>query len=232
MGEASAINALANLGALVSVPLFHSPDYDLLADFGDRPLRVQVKTSTRSKGAGFAVQVATSGGNQSWTGLVKRFDPARCDLLFVLVADGRRWLIPAAEVQGTRTIVVGCSPYGEFELRDDRESSPSADRPRIAAGRGSAGAGEPGWTVNSVPQAEWVRIPPPPLHSPSPTPETGRTRLSANHQLTIPLAPFRAAGLEVGDEIKVEASGPGRVQLTRAGELAGDYAASLFGEKP
>jgi len=30
----------------------------------------------------------------------------------------------------------------------------------------------------------------------------------------------------------VEASGPGRVQLTRAGELAGDYAASLFGEKP
>jgi hypothetical protein len=35
------------------------------------------------------------GRNQSWTGVVKRLDPARFDYLFVLVGDGRRWFIPS-----------------------------------------------------------------------------------------------------------------------------------------
>ena len=45
LGEASAIEWFTRAGAVVSTPLGHSPDYDLIADFGDRPLRVQVKTS-------------------------------------------------------------------------------------------------------------------------------------------------------------------------------------------
>ena len=45
IGELSAINWLIGAGALVSLPMFHSPDYDLIADFGERPLRVHVKTS-------------------------------------------------------------------------------------------------------------------------------------------------------------------------------------------
>jgi PD-(D/E)XK endonuclease len=45
-GELSAINWLFSAGALVCKPLFESPDYDFIADFGDRIERVQVKTST------------------------------------------------------------------------------------------------------------------------------------------------------------------------------------------
>ena len=45
-GELSAINWLFSAGAEVCGPLFKNPDYDLIADFGDRVDRVQVKTST------------------------------------------------------------------------------------------------------------------------------------------------------------------------------------------
>ena len=45
-GELSAIKWLFSAGAEVYVPLFTGPDVDLIADFGDRVDRVQVKTST------------------------------------------------------------------------------------------------------------------------------------------------------------------------------------------
>ena len=89
IGEASAIDWLTRIGATVAFPLFHSPDYDLIADLTGTLLRVQVKTSTyRHKTDNFAVQLSTSGGNQSWTGTVKAFDPGRVDFLFALVGDG------------------------------------------------------------------------------------------------------------------------------------------------
>lgn len=90
LGEAAAIHWLTEVGANVCVPLFHSPDIDLIADVNGRLLRVQVKTCTRRQGKGFAVQLATAGGNRSWNGVVKEFSAHRCDFLFVLVSDGRR----------------------------------------------------------------------------------------------------------------------------------------------
>jgi len=85
---------LASTGATVLVPLFHSPDYDLVADYDGPFARVQVKTSTFVRKARFEVQISTSGGNRSWNGLVKRFEGRRCDSLFVLVSGGRRWSRP------------------------------------------------------------------------------------------------------------------------------------------
>jgi hypothetical protein len=58
--------------------------------------------------------------NQSWNGLVKRFSAERCDRLFVLVADGRRWFIPADAVEGTTAIVVGGPKYAEYEIESGR----------------------------------------------------------------------------------------------------------------
>lgn len=46
LGEFSAMEWLASKGALVWVPLGHSPDVDLIAELNGRLLRVQVKTST------------------------------------------------------------------------------------------------------------------------------------------------------------------------------------------
>jgi Holliday junction resolvase-like predicted endonuclease len=96
LGEATAIQWLTSIGAVVAFPLFHSPDYDLIAEIGKRLLRIQVKTSrhaVRPTGH-FAVQLATAGGNQSWTRTVKKFDPDDVDYLFVLAWNGRGWFIP------------------------------------------------------------------------------------------------------------------------------------------
>ena len=108
---------IAEQGGSVYLPLGHSPDVDLVADLGGELVRVQVKTSRHRTPAGrFAVQLATSGGNQSWNRIVKHFDASRYDWLFVLVADGRRWFIPSEAIEATRAISLGGPKYSEFEV--------------------------------------------------------------------------------------------------------------------
>ncbi len=123
---------LTEAGAWVSVPLFHSPDYDLIADWGERLDRVQVKTSTCWRNKRWEVTLATRGGNQSWSGLVKLLDSTRCDRLFVQVGDGRRWYIPASSLGGGSGILLGGPKYAQYEVepgiplpsREPAEASP------------------------------------------------------------------------------------------------------------
>ena len=229
LGEVAAIAWLTSVGAVVSMPLFHSPDYDVVAEHDGALLRVQVKTSSFRERGRFAVRLATSGGNRSWTGVVRHFDTARCDYLFVLVADGRRWFIPAIAIDGGTSIRLGGPKYAEFEVDRTTSSAFAMTRPlESLPARGSAGVGEPGRAVNAVPRAERVRIPPPPcFHSRrdqgSPRDAaigvrkrpTARTKISPGHQITIPVGPFGAAELEAGDRFLVRAEATGRVSLTR-----------------
>jgi hypothetical protein len=115
-GELSAMAWLASKGAIVAIPIGHSPDYDLLADFGDELVRVQVKTSTFFCKGRWQVWVSTMGGNESWQGLVRRFHPSRCHRPFVHVGDGRRWYIPATAADGGSQLLVGGPKYAEFEV--------------------------------------------------------------------------------------------------------------------
>jgi hypothetical protein len=112
---------LGGLGAAVFVPLFHCRDFDLIADFGEGLLRVQVKTSNCFLNNRWDVTVCTRGGNRSWNGMVKRLDPVQYDYLFVLVGDGRRWFIPSAAVGG------GCC------IRVGGHATPNSKSSRIAA---------------------------------------------------------------------------------------------------
>jgi hypothetical protein len=115
-GELSAINWLVGAGARVYLPLFTDPDCDVVADWGDRIHRVQVKTSTCFRDGRFIVALCTRGGNQSWNGIVKRLDATRCERVFVHVGDGRRWYIPAAALGGGSGIAVGGPKYSEYEV--------------------------------------------------------------------------------------------------------------------
>jgi hypothetical protein len=112
-------------GAGVFIPVFHCRDFDLIATWGDGIVRVQVKTSNCFLNNRWDVTVCTRGGNQSWNGLVKRLDPSLYDYLFVLVGDGRRWFIPAAEVGGGSGIRLGGPRYAGYEIEPDK---PLADR--------------------------------------------------------------------------------------------------------
>jgi hypothetical protein len=103
-------------GAAVFMPCFHSPDFDLVVDWGEGLIRVQVKTTAFWRDNRWEVSVCTHGGNQSWTGVVKLLDPSRYDYLFVLAGDGRRWLIPVPVVGGGRAIHLGGPKYAAFEI--------------------------------------------------------------------------------------------------------------------
>lgn len=116
LGERSAAAWLLEQGHGVFVPFGHSPDIDLVAAIDGRLVGVQCKTTTYSRADRWCVALATRGGNQSWSGLVKRFAPSRCDYLFVLAGDGRRWFIPAQRVEGGVGLVLGGPKYAEFEI--------------------------------------------------------------------------------------------------------------------
>lgn len=55
----------------------------------------------------------------------------------------------------------------------------------------------------------------------------GHTKISEEHQVTIPSSAFRTAGLEVGDTLRVETQGAGKVVLTRVDELIDRYSNCL-----
>jgi PD-(D/E)XK nuclease superfamily protein len=116
-GELSAALWFGARGASVFMPLFHNnPDFDLIADWGEGVKRIQVKTSTYFNNGRWGITLCTRGGNRSWSGLVKRLDPTRYDYLFVLVGDGRRWLIPAAGVDGGSGVCLGGPKYARYEI--------------------------------------------------------------------------------------------------------------------
>jgi PD-(D/E)XK endonuclease len=120
LGEFSAIEWLGTRGYPVWFPLGHSPDIDLVTRIDGRLVGVQVKTTTCLYKGRYSVTLSTRGGNQSWSGLVKRFSSDRCDWLFVLVGDGRRWFIPADAVEGGSGLLLGGPKYAAYEVEPGR----------------------------------------------------------------------------------------------------------------
>lgn len=57
----------------------------------------------------------------------------------------------------------------------------------------------------------------------------GATTISSKHQITIPTAELRAAGLEAGERLVARADGPGRVILEREHDVLADFAGALTG---
>ncbi len=149
LGELSAMEWFAGRGAKICVPLGHSPDWDFVVELDGELLRVQVKTSTFRRKGRWEVAICTRGGNQSWSGLVKRFGAAGCDYLFVVAGDGRRWCIPSDLVEGGNAIRLGGPKYERFEVERGRplvSTQPAPETqalasngpvlPRLAAARG------------------------------------------------------------------------------------------------
>ena len=215
LGELSAMEWLVGQGARIYMPVFHSPDVDVIAELDDQLFRVQVKTTTYSRDERWCVQVATCGGNQSWTGKVKHLDPRRYDLLFVLTGDGRRWCIPSHAVEGTTSIVLGGPKYSEFEVDAGKPILRTVASRIVGPTPGERRRGRVGLDCKSsasLLSGFESRLP----HQPElPAGPAARTTLSSNHQITIPLGPFRAAGLRIGQAIRVTAAGDGHLLLDR-----------------
>jgi bifunctional DNA-binding transcriptional regulator/antitoxin component of YhaV-PrlF toxin-antitoxin module len=48
--------------------------------------------------------------------------------------------------------------------------------------------------------------------------------ISRKNQVTLPVEALRAAGLQPGDDVRVRAVGPGRLELVRAVDLVAEFA--------
>ena len=212
---------LASKGALVWIPLGHSPDVDLMADVDGRLSRIQVKTSTYkvktpNGHSRWQVSIATSGGNQSWNGAAKEFDALRVEYLFVLAGDGRRWLIPADVIEGSRAVLLGGAKYSEFEIEPGSPVEslvfPPGNPNRIdSVLEGECQSGQMDQTVNLTAMPTEVRILSPPSTS-------RHALLRPKRQITIPKLPCEEAGVVPGDRMRVKADGPGRVVFERVEE--------------
>lgn len=60
----------------------------------------------------------------------------------------------------------------------------------------------------------------------------GRTRISGKHQVTIPVDALAAAGLKIGDRLRADASGPGRITFVREDDPVERFAGALTGIYP
>jgi hypothetical protein len=107
LGLTDAIGWFGAHGWSVSLPLIDSQAYDLVVDDGVTLSRVQVKTTTRrARNGTFVVQLCTRGGNRSFH-TTKHFDPATCELLYVLTDAQERYLIPTGEVHARSSLTLG-----------------------------------------------------------------------------------------------------------------------------
>ena len=57
----------------------------------------------------------------------------------------------------------------------------------------------------------------------------GSTTISSKHQVTIPFAELRAAGLAAGERLVAGADGPGRVIFEREHDVLSEFAGALPG---
>jgi len=55
------------------------------------------------------------------------------------------------------------------------------------------------------------------------------TRVSAKHQITLPIAAMREAGIEEGDELSVQVDGDGRLRLVRQRDRIEQWVGSFPG---
>ena len=60
----------------------------------------------------------------------------------------------------------------------------------------------------------------------------GFTRVSAKHQVTLPVDALRGAGIQTGDRLRAEVRGPGELLLVRDEDPVEQFAGSLTGVYP
>ncbi len=57
----------------------------------------------------------------------------------------------------------------------------------------------------------------------------GHSTISSKHQVTIPMAAIRDAGLRTGDRLAIRSTGPGRIEFERVEDPVGELAGVLTG---
>jgi hypothetical protein len=108
LAVASAIKHFVSAGYTVSIPLTDTARYDLVVERDGTFLAVQCKYAGYEGHPGvFSVPLYVCGGNRSAGNRRLRYREGDFDLLFVLCANSRMYVIPFEEVAGQTTINIG-----------------------------------------------------------------------------------------------------------------------------
>lgn len=107
VGFGVAVGWFAEKGHTVCLPLTDSQDFDLVVEMDGELKKVQVKTTYHKSPHGvYMADLRTHGGNRSGN-TVKKFEPSKVDLLFVLTEGGDKYLIPADKVNAMSVFNLG-----------------------------------------------------------------------------------------------------------------------------
>lgn len=116
IGLGSAIQYFTSQNIIVSLPLNDSQDYDLIIDDGNILKRVQVKTCyNKTKYGIWHVNLKICGGSSKTQRIIKNNDQILYDLLFVLCADGCRYLIPKNHIKSKTSININKN-FNKFKI--------------------------------------------------------------------------------------------------------------------
>jgi len=104
MGVGRAIAYYSAKGWAAFIPVADMSRYDLIVDDGERLIKVEVKTTTRTNGE---ISLRTKGGNSTWSGIVKYISTSDCDVVFVVnLNTGGEREYPATELAGRSSVVI------------------------------------------------------------------------------------------------------------------------------
>ena len=119
-GDVAAANAIAYFmtnGYEVCLPIGDKRPYDLVVELDGVLYRVQVKYAGLYNGENkYKAALRTMGGNQSYYTAKKYADDA-FDLLFIFVANGRKFLIPWSEMDNRNSIAIEAREFSKYEVR-------------------------------------------------------------------------------------------------------------------
>ena len=121
LGLVYAITALAERGYSISVPLIDDQPYDLVADDGQRLLKVQVQVQVQVKstqympnGKDYVVQLKHVHHNKT-ENIIRHFDNSLVDLLVVVCSNKDIYIVPSLEITARAGITLG-EKYAKYRI--------------------------------------------------------------------------------------------------------------------
>lgn len=118
-GDFAAAQAIAYFmsnGYEVCLPIGDKRPYDMVVEQEGVLYRVQVKYAGYYKGdKKYKAALRTMGGNRSYY-TAKKYDANDFELLFVFTGNGRKFLLPWAEIKNRNSLSIETSKYTRYEV--------------------------------------------------------------------------------------------------------------------
>ena len=112
-----AIHYFMTNGYEVCLPIGDKRPYDLVVEQGGILQRVQVKYAGWYVGdKKYKAALRTMGGNQSFH-TSKKYEETDFDLLFIYVANGRKFLIPWKHLTNRNSVTIETSKFAKYEIK-------------------------------------------------------------------------------------------------------------------